>query len=120
MTPGGRLVAGKQAAAASEPTRAAEGRDATAEARVCMKCGRTEVGWRYNRCPNCGEMADEPASPAQAAPKLTRTLFGIRSKCDGTHKGPMEEAEAREWVQRFPDAYILVSKEETLWAEVGK
>lgn len=61
----------------------------------------------------------QPASPAQAAP-LTRTLFGIRSKCDGTHRGPMEEVEAREWVRRFPDAYILVSKEETRWAKVEK
>ena len=32
-------------------------REATCQARVCLKCGRTEVGWRYNRCPNCGEMA---------------------------------------------------------------
>lgn len=27
--------------------------------RTCARCGRTELGWRYNRCPNCGEMADE-------------------------------------------------------------
>ena len=31
---------------------------AIAEARVCLRCGRTESGWRYNRCPNCGEMAE--------------------------------------------------------------
>ena len=48
--------------------RAAEPEPAVSEARVCLKCGRTEVGWRYNRCPNCGEMADEP-EPAEGAPQ---------------------------------------------------
>jgi len=48
--------------------RAAEPEPAVSEARVCLKCGRTEVGWRYNRCPNCGEMADDPA-PAEGAPQ---------------------------------------------------
>lgn len=33
------------------------------EARICLHCGRTEVGWRYNRCPNCGEMADNAPTP---------------------------------------------------------
>lgn len=28
------------------------------EARVCLHCGRTEVAWRYNRYPNCGDMAE--------------------------------------------------------------
>ena len=28
--------------------------------RVCEACGATEKGWQYNRCPNCGEMAEQP------------------------------------------------------------
>lgn len=59
------------------------------EARVCLKCGRTEVGWRYNRCPNCGEMADSPA-PSPEGP-LDRLLNVARGCHDygGGYKDPV-------------------------------
>lgn len=44
------------------------------EARVCMKCGRTEARWRYNRCPNCGEMADEQPKPSPVSATELRAM----------------------------------------------
>ncbi len=37
-----------------------------APARLCARCGQTEFGWKYNRCPHCGEMAEEQAPAGQA------------------------------------------------------
>src|ERR1700677_65892 len=31
------------------------------DTRTCVKCGKTESGWKYNRCPDCGELADGAA-----------------------------------------------------------
>lgn len=47
------------------------------EARVCLKCGRTESGWRYNRCPHCGEMADGAVAQAAPAPMTPQELRKI-------------------------------------------
>jgi len=41
------------------------------EARVCLKCGRTESGWRYNLCPHCGELADGPYPQTQTDGSLS-------------------------------------------------
>ncbi len=48
------------------------------EARVCLKCGRTEEGWRYNRCPNCGEMAEQRLATDEYT-VTRRWLLKIRS-----------------------------------------
>jgi hypothetical protein len=47
-----------------------------------------------------------------------RTEWGIRSLRDGTHRGPMEEYEAREWAGRFPEAYLVISRQYSKWSEV--
>jgi len=64
-----------------------------------------------------GPYAETPsAAPAPQEGLTLRTEWGIRSLCDGTHKGPFkDEAEAREWVARFPQAYVLVSRQYSKW-----
>lgn len=72
------------------------------EARVCMKCGRTEVGWRYNRCPNCGEMADE-----QAAPEPLVTPAELRGKAqlvDVLVRWPSLSADSRNSLREVSEA----------------
>lgn len=54
------------------------------ENRVCLKCGRTEVGWRYNRCPNCGEMADSPAPSPEGPLDLLDLPIKWGKRADGS------------------------------------
>ncbi len=43
------------------------------------------------------------------------TEWGLRSLVDGSHRGPMPETDVREWVQRFPQAYAVVSRQYSNW-----
>lgn len=58
------------------------------EARLCMKCGRTESGWRYNRCPNCGELAN--AAPPDPQALLERLVEALRDCLDELEHGASE------------------------------
>jgi len=51
-------------------------------ARVCLKCDRTEEGWRYNRCPNCGEMADAPEDVCPVSPEELPACAAIRASAN--------------------------------------
>ena len=44
--------------------------------------------------------------------------WGIRSRIDGTHKGPMPESEARDWAAKFPQSYVPVSRFVESWKAV--
>lgn len=71
--------------------RATDPAPAIREARLCMKCGRTAVGWRYNRCPRCGQIdsgatpIDDPA-PAEGAPQVYRC-----TRCNGLAEWQTDE-----------------------------
>lgn len=74
------------------PTSPASSPEATQQ---CARCGQSEVGWKYNRCPNCGEMATQQAAEQASGGQPDHTTQIIRAYAEEVNALIKREAAAR-------------------------